>query len=160
MKMKTHLLAFLPAALVLLGCAPDRPVRTTNEPAAGTGLAAAQASPAVEGALREPPPAPDCENDRIGLVQRLHATGDTRQAGCSTDDDCEIVSPGVACQATCPIAILKSRHEDWDRERGQLAEALCPRISALCHLSHECEEPAGAACRRGACVVVDSRIGT
>jgi hypothetical protein len=100
-------------------------------------------------AQEQPPPeAEACVQEKQEILARIGSIAARHQEGCSTDDECAVVTLEISCQPGCAGAVLGERAEAFREELAAFDKDVCPRIDTSCGISPMC----AAVERRAACV--------
>lgn len=112
-------------------------------------LAALMGSTRHAAAQEQPPPESEaCIQEKQEVLAKIGSIAAQNQQGCSTDDQCTLVSLEVSCQAGCAGAVLAERKEAFREELTAFERDACPRIDNSCGIAPMC----AAVERRAACV--------
>jgi hypothetical protein len=94
-----------------------------------------------------------CHQARMSMVQKaIDLTGQYR-SGCQVNSDCTLVSTSLSCQENCPMAILGSNRDNYEKALKTIERAACAAENKICNVGFFCAPAVGAACFEGHCVV-------
>lgn len=113
------------------------------------GSAAAPSQAAVSDAA--------CVDARIKMIADARTFATSLRAGCVQDTDCVMIDPSIACQESCPVAVLASKAQAMRSSVAQFESDKCGAADrqalAGCGASPSCAVGMSdkAVCRNGAC---------
>jgi hypothetical protein len=130
----------------------NRTMRLGMVVAAGL-LAGLMGSARPAAAQEQPPPeAEACVQEKQEILAKIGAIAAQHQEGCTSDDQCALVSLEISCQPGCAGAVLAERREAFQEELAAFDKDSCSRIDSSCGIAPMC---AGverrAACVKGVC---------
>ncbi len=94
-----------------------------------------------------------CHQARMSMVQRATNLTQQYRTGCQVNSDCTLVSTSLSCQESCPMAILGSNLDAYEKALKTIERDACAAENKICNVGFLCAPAVGAACFEGHCVV-------